>query len=164
MTPIDWPELYEAVAAAKRGDQARLRQLIDWQLVGLPTMLAAVSALDKAYRAPVVASGLSELENASDNPKSSARILGPLMARFAQAALVYPASPAQRRAFFAALRRGDYAPEGLTPELVARLAALGARAEAVTEAYVLSTPQGELVVGRVPITGRIVFVLSTSAA
>ncbi len=161
VTPAGWPELYEAVTAAKRGDRERLRRLIDWPLVGLPTMLAAVSAVDQEFRATVVASGLSELDSATNNPRSSDRILGPLLARLAQAALVYPAGPAQRTAFFTALRRGDHAPEGLTRDQLDRLAALAARAESVTEAYVLSTPQGEMVVGRVPITDRLVFVLYT---
>lgn len=161
MNPVDWPELYEAVAAARIGDQDRLRKLVDWPLSGLPTMLAAVSAVDKSFRATIVASGLSELDRASDDPRATVRILPPIAARLAQASVIYRAGPEQREGFLAELRRGDHAPEGLTRDQLDRLAALSARAESVSDASVLSSPLGETVVGRVPITGRLVFALAT---
>jgi hypothetical protein len=161
VNPVGWPELYEAGAAARRGEHERLRRLIDWPLSGLSTILAAVSAIDKEYRAMVVGSGLSELDSASDNPRSTKRILPPIADRLAQTTVVVPANPDQRATFLAALRRGDHAPDGLTLAQLDRLAALGARAESVTEVYILSSPLGETPVGRVPITGRLAFVLSS---
>jgi|KBSSwiStaDraftv2_1062776.scaffolds.fasta_scaffold73315_4 hypothetical protein len=161
MNPVDWPELHEAADAARVGDQDHLRRLIDWPLSGLPTMLAAVSAVDKSFRAAVVASGLSELDGAADNPRATKRILPAIVARLAQATVVYRANPDQRASFLAALGRGDHAPDGLTLAQLDRLASLAARAESVSDTYVLSAPLGETVVGRVPISGRLVFVLSS---
>lgn len=161
MNPVDWPELFEAAAAARSGDQDRLRKLIDWPLSGLSTMLAAVSAVDSDFRAAVVASGLSELDRASDDRRATKLILPPIEARLAQSTVVYPARADQRATFFAALRGGEHTMQGLTLAQLDRLAALSARAESVSEAYVLSAPFGETVVGRVPITGRLVFVLAS---
>lgn len=161
MNSVGWPELYEAGVAARSGDPDRLRKLIDWPLSGLPTMLVAVAAVDRSYRAMVVASGLSELDRASDDPRVTELIFPPIEARLAQSTVVYQAGADRRETFLAALRRGDHSAEGLTPAQLDRLAALGARAETVSEVYVLSSPLGEMVVGRVPITGRLVFVLSS---
>lgn len=153
-----WPELDDAVAAARAGDLPRLQALVDWPLCGIAVMARAMPDVLEPDRATITAAGLAELDAAGSDLDVVTDVLRPVISTLVGARSVRPATPAERDSTLARLRVGPAQP-GLTPAQVDRIAGLRGRAALMTEVYVVQNPDGDLPVARAADTGRLVLVL-----
>jgi hypothetical protein len=150
--------LTSALEAVRAGDADALRRMIDWPLTGAAKTLYSLPATPEGERAENVAIGLAQLDLASTDPLQVANILAAHAGLLAQAADVRVAPAWERREVLAALSVPPM-PPGLTADQLTRIAALRARAELLTDVYVVITPTTRQPYAIAPDTRLLVLVL-----
>jgi hypothetical protein len=150
--------LTRAIAAARAGDADTVRRLVDWPMTGASVMLNTLDAVDEADRAGNVAEGLAELDGAADDPAIVGNILAEQAEFLVPATDVRAADEVERAGVVASLRIRPV-PAGLTPEQMARVDGLRARAELISDVYTVEAPAGRQPYAIAPDTGLLVLLL-----
>jgi hypothetical protein len=127
-----------ALAAVQSGDAETLHRTIDWPLTGAAKTLNSLPATPARQRAASVAIALAQLDLASTDPSRVADVLADQARLLSQAADIRVALHRERREVLTALRIPP-TPTGLTAEQLTSIDALRARAELVTDVYVVIT-------------------------
>jgi hypothetical protein len=150
--------LTRAVAAVRAGDAEALRRMIDWPMTGAAKTLYSLASTPERERAENVAIGLAELDLASTDPLQVTNVLAAQAPLLGAATDIRVAPTWQRREVLAALRVPPM-PAGLTAEQLTRIDALRARAELITDVYVVITASAQQPYAIAADTGLLVLML-----
>jgi hypothetical protein len=150
--------LTRAVAAVRAGDAQALRHLIDWPMTGAAKTLCSLASTPEGERAENVAAGLAELDRASTDPLQVTNILAVQAGVLGEATNIRAALPWQQREVLATLRVPPM-PPGLSADQLARVDALRARSELITDVYVVITATAQRPYAIAADTGLLVLVL-----
>jgi hypothetical protein len=150
--------LTRAVAAARAGDAETVRRLIDWPMTGAAVMLNVLDAVDEWDRATSSARGFAELDGAAGDAEMVGNILATQAEFLVPADDIQVADETERAEVVAALQVLPV-PPGLTPEQMARVDQLRARAALIHDVYIVVAPAGRQPYAIAPDTGLLVLLL-----
>ncbi len=144
-----------AIEAARHGDLALLRSLIDWPLSVLPSFGSGLDGLDDRSRAWAIGAGMAEFDAARTDRSVADGPLHGLSVRLAGALQVRTAAPADRQEALLRLRPPEV-PVTLPATVRDRLRELAGRAALVGEVVVASDARGTIPLAVAPDTGLLV--------